>query len=142
MPTPNSNALPGSGIVMALLCRVTAVCAYRLPFKDAPVWAAISVAVSKIPSKCEYVPSVAPSAVCQKMFWACAPPLRKMLASFAKLRRFCIWKIQTAFESPLIVIEFVIVTALSHLYRPGAIVCPLRSPPDRFRKSSHFHPKN
>lgn len=102
---------------MELLSRVTAVCASRRAFMVAPVCTATSVAVRRVPSKCEVVPRVAPSAVCQNMLFAAAPLLRKMLAPEAKFRRLSIWNIHTALESPppSRVIELVIVTALAHL---------------------------
>jgi len=62
------------GWVMAFCWRVTAVWARNRPFAEAPVSTAISVFERRTPSKCAVVPMETEPAVCQKMFFARAPP--------------------------------------------------------------------
>jgi len=71
------------GRVTAFCWRVTAVCANSLPYADAPVFRAIFVLPSMVPSNCAVVPMATPLAVCQKMFLALAPPFRITFVALA-----------------------------------------------------------
>jgi hypothetical protein len=71
----------------------------------------INVLDSMIPSNCDVVPRTALPAICQKMFLARAPPLRRTATPFSSMRFPDIWKIQTLFASPEIVrSDFAVVT--------------------------------
>ena len=74
------------GAVTALAINVTAVCASALPFSFAPLFITIAVWDNIIPLTSDVVPSVACPATDQKMFLACAPPLRITLTPLPTLR--------------------------------------------------------
>ncbi len=74
------------GAVTAFAFKVTAVCASALPFNTAPVFMEIAVCDSMIPLTLEVVPSVAWPPTCQKMFLACAPPIKVTIAPLPTVR--------------------------------------------------------
>jgi len=53
------------------------------------------------PLKSDVVPRVACPAICQKIFFATAPPARVTIAPFATVRSWATWKIHTSFGPPL-----------------------------------------
>src|ERR1017187_7238966 len=117
-PPPPPLHLDGSnrlGLVTAFFCNVTAVCANSRPLTDAPVFMLINVLHSMIPSNCDVVPRTALPAICQKMFWASAPPLRRTATPFSSMRFPDIWKIQTLFASPEMVRSVGMITLVPHL---------------------------
>jgi len=93
---------------------VTAVCANSRPFIDALALISIFVLPSMIPSKCAPVPILTLSDDCQKMFLACAPPVRIILVPLACLIPLAIWKIQTSYGPPLRVTSEFIETPVPH----------------------------
>src|SRR3954467_3285684 len=93
-----------------------------------------------VPSEGEVVPSVARPATCQKIFLADAPPLRMTFVAALKLKSPEIWKIQTSLVPPATVTLVGIVTAVLHLYRPGASVRPPRFPAPSSVKSGPVLP--
>ncbi len=105
----------GVGTVMVLAINVTAVCASALPFSLAPLVIAIFVWANIFPLNSDVVPRVTAPATAQKMFLACAPPLRITLVAELISRVPAIWKIQTAFAPPERVTSVGIVTPELHL---------------------------
>jgi len=103
------------GAVIALLSSATWLCASALPFNDAWVFSVIAVFERMIPSKCEFAPSVASPATCQKMFFAWAPPLNTTFLAAAMERSPLVWKIQTSLAPPAMVTSVGMVTVLVHL---------------------------
>ena len=75
-----------AGSVTASAINVTAVCASARPFSFAPAFITTAVLDNMIPLTSEVVPRVACPATCQKMFRACAPPLRVTIVPEPTLR--------------------------------------------------------
>ena len=103
------------GTVMALAINVTAVCASALPFSVAPVFIVIFVLANIFPLNSDVVPRATTPATAQKMFLACAPPLRITLVAELISRVPAIWKIQTSSGPPERVTSVGIVTQELHL---------------------------
>src|SRR2546422_323372 len=79
-------------------------------------------------------------ATCQKMFLACAPPVSVIFTAELIVRSPEIWKIQTSFAPPEIVMDEGNVTVFVHLYRPGARVKPPILPVPSSEKSGVGRP--
>ena len=94
---------------------VTAVCANARPVNVAPVFIAINVLSRIIPLKTEPVLRVVVPATCQKIFFACAPPVRITFLPELISRVPGIWNIHTAFEFPDKVTSDVIITPVENL---------------------------
>ena len=80
-----------------------------------------------VPLKLEVVPRVAEVPTCQKMFLACAPPLRITWRPDVVVSVDAIWKMKTASASPRasrVRSPDDIASEDVDLYRPGARVCP------------------
>src|SRR5947207_13816530 len=117
-------------IVTALVSNVTAAfCARALPSSVAPVAIVMEAYAIMVPLNAEYVPSVAELPTCQKTLAALAPPIRTTRPPVATFSADPIWKMKTAFGSPLASSVRSPVTASVEvdLYRPGARVCPPKS---------------
>src|ERR1700694_3052185 len=118
-------------IVTALVSNVTAAfCANALPSSVAPVAIVMEAYAITVPLNAEYVPSVAELPTCQNTLAALAPPLRTTRPCDATVSPDPIWKMKTAFGLPLAsrVRSPVIASVEVDLYRPGARVCPPKSP--------------
>ena len=97
----NSSSFPyGAGSTTVSPINVTAVCASALPFSVAPLFSTIAVLSNMFPLKTDVVPRVVWPATCQKMFLACAPPLRITWTPLPTVRVCAIWNIQTSFAPP------------------------------------------
>src|SRR4028119_2238012 len=77
---------------------------------------------------------VTASVVCQKIFFACTPPLKVIMTFELTVRVPPTWNIKMSVELPLMVIFVGIVTALVHLYSPAVSVLPPIFPAPRFKK--------
>src|SRR5204863_3253114 len=110
-----SRVTYGAGWVIVACCSAIWVCASALPFMVAPVCRVMAVFERMTPSKCEFAPTIAWPATCQKMFFACAPPLSVTLLAAAMVRSPLVWKIQTSLAPPEMVTLEGMVTVLVHL---------------------------
>ncbi len=68
------------GAVTVLALNVTAVCANALPVITAPAASEINVLLNIFPLKSAAAARVAWPETCQKMFLACAPPIKVTMA--------------------------------------------------------------
>src|SRR4028119_154435 len=83
---------------------------------------------------------VTASVVCQKIFFACTPPLKVIMTFELTVRVPPTWNIKMSVELPLMVTFVGIVTALVHLYSPAVSVLPPIFPAPRFKKSGLRRP--
>ena len=96
----------GAGTVMVLDWTVTApdasppAPANNLPFTAEPLFTVMDTAAKIFPLKMVVVPKVAELPTCQKIFFACAPPLKTMLVPGSVVSVEPILKMKTAFALP------------------------------------------
>ena len=75
-------------------------CASARPSRVEPVFIVMEAYAIMVPLKTEVVPRVAELPTCQKMFLACAPPVRMIWHPLATVSELAIWKTQTSFGPP------------------------------------------
>lgn len=92
-----------------------AVWAKTLPVIEEPVWKITFVLQRQMPSKWAPGPTVVVPAICQKTFFAKAPPVIINFVPPAIENVPEVWKIQTSLEVPLSVTSDDMVTPLVHL---------------------------
>jgi hypothetical protein len=87
---------------MTLSSSVTApILARARPWISVPVVTVMDWSAMMVPTKVEFVPSVAELPTCQNTLQGCAPLTRMTLLAEAVVSVDPAWKIQTAFGSPL-----------------------------------------
>ncbi len=86
---------------MAPPVQVTAVCANARPFKEALVPRLMAVPAKTVPTNDDEAPVVSVVPICQKTFFAKAPPERTMEVDDAVDTDVAAWKIHTSVELPV-----------------------------------------